>query len=61
MRHGKLTVRAWWRSLHGKREAAWFQWSDPVPFLAMCIRLMLRVVERGFQSIRKQLSGPFRS
>ena len=29
----QLTLRDWWRSLHGKREYAMLAWDDPVPFL----------------------------
>jgi D-aspartate ligase len=40
-RGGGLTLRAWWRSLTGVREAAWFAADDPVPFLMMCLRFLL--------------------
>src|SRR5207245_8858509 len=36
MRRSGLTLRAWWRSLKGRREIAWFNWRDPAPFLSMC-------------------------
>jgi D-aspartate ligase len=36
-----MTLRAWWRSLAGVREAAWFAADDPVPFLMMCLRFLL--------------------
>jgi predicted ATP-grasp superfamily ATP-dependent carboligase len=49
MRRGGLTVRAWWRSLKGSREIAWFQWDDPVPGLTMCVRLLFRAVGRGVE------------
>ena len=49
MRHGGLTVREWWKSLQGKREIAWFKWQDPVPFLTMCVRLLLFAVGRFFR------------
>ena len=45
MLRGRLTVGAWWRSLKGSpREIAWFTWDDPMPFLTMCVRLLLRAV-----------------
>jgi D-aspartate ligase len=50
MRHGGLTVRNWWKSLQGKREIAWFTWEDPVPFLAMCVRLLLFAIARAVRS-----------
>jgi predicted ATP-grasp superfamily ATP-dependent carboligase len=49
IRHGRLTVRAWWRSLRGRREIAWFDWRDPLPFLVMCVRLFLLTAERKFR------------
>jgi predicted ATP-grasp superfamily ATP-dependent carboligase len=45
-RQGGLTLREWRLSLKGTRELAWFSRDDPLPFLMMCIRLLLRVVER---------------
>jgi len=36
-----MTLRAWWRSLAGVREAAWFAADDPVPFLMMCLRFLV--------------------
>jgi D-aspartate ligase len=46
MRRNSLTVREWWSSLKGRKEVAWFSADDPVPFLTMCIRLLLRGVGR---------------
>jgi D-aspartate ligase len=43
---GGLTLREWRASVTGARELAWFSRDDPLPFLVMCIRLMLRGVER---------------
>jgi D-aspartate ligase len=40
-RAGELTLRAWWRSLTGVREAAWFAADDLVPFLMICLRFLL--------------------
>jgi predicted ATP-grasp superfamily ATP-dependent carboligase len=44
-REGGLTFREWWPSFKGKKELAWFCGDDPVPFLMMCMRLLLRVSE----------------
>jgi D-aspartate ligase len=43
---GKLTVHEWWLSLSGTRELSWFSCDDPLPFLMMYIRLLVRVVKR---------------
>ena len=45
-RKGRLTVHDWWLSLRGTRELSWFSRDDPLPFLMMYIRLLLRVVKR---------------
>jgi len=45
-RRGGLSFRDWRRSLTGTRELAWFCPDDPLPFVVMCIRLLLRVVAR---------------
>ncbi len=45
-RRGKLTFREWSRSLRGRRELAWFSSDDPLPFLMLCVRLLLRVGQR---------------
>lgn len=45
-RRGRLTLHDWWLSLNGERELAWISRDDPLPFLMMCIRLLLRVVKR---------------
>ena len=45
-RRGTLTVRQWWTSLHGKKELAWLSRDDPLPFLMMCVRLLLRLIEQ---------------
>jgi D-aspartate ligase len=44
LRRGGLTLRGWWNSLKGKKEIAWLSWDDPVPFPAMCVRLLIRAV-----------------
>jgi predicted ATP-grasp superfamily ATP-dependent carboligase len=48
-RQGGLTLHEWRLSLKGTRELAWFSRDDPLPFLMMCIRLLLRVVERALR------------
>jgi predicted ATP-grasp superfamily ATP-dependent carboligase len=45
-RRGGLTLHEWRLSLKGTRELAWFSRDDPLPFLMMCIRLLLRAVDR---------------
>ncbi len=46
LRRGALTFHDWRRSLKGTREWAWSCRDDPLPFLVMCIRLLLRVAEK---------------
>jgi predicted ATP-grasp superfamily ATP-dependent carboligase len=43
---GRLTLREWCSTLRGRREWAWFAWDDPLPFLAMVLRLVKRAVQR---------------
>jgi predicted ATP-grasp superfamily ATP-dependent carboligase len=31
-RNGELTLRDWWRSIHGRTRDAVFSWTDPAPF-----------------------------
>jgi D-aspartate ligase len=45
-RRGRLKLHDWRLSLNGERELAWFSRDDPLPFLMMCVRLLLRVVKR---------------
>jgi predicted ATP-grasp superfamily ATP-dependent carboligase len=45
-RRGGLTLGEWRLSFKGTRELAWLSRDDPLPFLIMCIRLLLRAVER---------------
>ena len=47
LRRGEMTIRSWLRSLSGRRELAWWRWDDPLPFLVMCARLLLRAGGRG--------------
>lgn len=46
-RQGELTFPEWWSSLNGKKEFAWFSRHDPVPVLMMCVRLLLRIINRA--------------
>ena len=59
-RRNSLTLREWWLSLGGRKESAWFSADDPVPFLAMCVRLLIRGVARliGKIQVRFCLIGP---
>jgi predicted ATP-grasp superfamily ATP-dependent carboligase len=45
-RRGGLTLHEWRASLKGTKELAWLRRDDPLPFLLMCIRLLLRVAVR---------------
>jgi D-aspartate ligase len=56
LRRRGLTVSEWWLSLKGSKETAWFSADDPVPFLVMCIRLLLRIVARLIDKSRARLS-----
>jgi predicted ATP-grasp superfamily ATP-dependent carboligase len=40
-RRGDITARSWIRSFRGVREAAWFALDDPLPFLALWLRLAI--------------------
>jgi D-aspartate ligase len=46
-KHGRLSLRAWLRSLRGVDEGAWFARDDPVPFLVLCARLIGKAVRRA--------------
>jgi predicted ATP-grasp superfamily ATP-dependent carboligase len=41
-----VTIRDLRSSIRGPGEFAWFSWRDPLPFLSMCIRLLLYVFSR---------------
>lgn len=49
---GDLTLSKWLRSFRGVREAAWFALDDPLPFLALWLRLF---VKRVPQRLRRRL------
>lgn len=49
-RAGDLSLRSWVSSLRGtRRELAWFARDDLAPFLLMCVRLLLRGVQRALR------------
>jgi predicted ATP-grasp superfamily ATP-dependent carboligase len=50
-REGTLRLGQWVRSFKGVEEAAWFNWKDPVPFLAMVGRLSRQLVLRLAKSL----------
>src|SRR4029453_6559454 len=43
---GWLVPSEWRRSLKGTRELAWWSRDDPLPFLMMSLRLLIRVLKR---------------
>jgi D-aspartate ligase len=55
LRRGGLTLRAWRQSLAGKRELAWWSWDDPLPFLVMATRLLLRAARRAVRTRSEQV------
>jgi predicted ATP-grasp superfamily ATP-dependent carboligase len=55
LRRNQLTLNEWWGSLGGRKETAWFSADDPVPFLAMCVRLLLRGFARLIGKARARL------
>jgi predicted ATP-grasp superfamily ATP-dependent carboligase len=59
-RRKHLTLNEWWLSLAGKKEGAWFSADDPVPFVTMCVRLLIRGSARfiGKTLARLRLSRP---
>jgi D-aspartate ligase len=57
LRRGGLSLREWRRSLTGVRELAWFSRDDPFPFVMMCVRLLLRVVERALRMKPTLIAG----
>jgi D-aspartate ligase len=49
-RAGDLSPRSWLSSLRGpRRELAWFARDDLAPFLLMCVRFLLRGVQRALR------------
>jgi D-aspartate ligase len=56
-RHSGLTIQTWRKSLGGTRELAWWSWDDPLPFLAMSTRLLLRVAARATRTRWEQVKA----
>ena len=40
MKEGSLSFWGWLKSFRGLREAKWFSWKDPMPFLKMLAQLL---------------------
>jgi D-aspartate ligase len=53
-RRGDLTLAGWLRSFGGVRETAWFALDDPLPFLALWLKLL---VKRGPARLRQWARG----
>ena len=53
LRSGDLTIRELRSSFLGSRQFAWFNWCDPLPFLAMSIRLLLRIVSLLVSAVQR--------
>jgi predicted ATP-grasp superfamily ATP-dependent carboligase len=45
-RAGDLTAAGWAASFRGVQERAWLAWSDPLPFFAMVVRMLLSLPAR---------------
>lgn len=43
---GQVSVAEWWRSLHGRKEFAWFSKDDLLPFLMMFVRLLAKAAQK---------------
>jgi len=41
---GTLRFKDWIKSFKGLEESAWFNWRDPLLFLAMCVKLPKKAV-----------------
>jgi D-aspartate ligase len=67
MRQGCLTPGKWWNSIKDAREFAWFSWRDPLPFAAMCARMVAdnsaKQFRREWDRLKRltRLSDPFHS
>jgi predicted ATP-grasp superfamily ATP-dependent carboligase len=63
MRRNALTFHAWRKSLTGreKTELAWFCVDDPLPFLTMCVRFVLRVLGRLMRKSARPVWVPSRN
>lgn len=51
-RRGDITLTEWVRSFRGVRETAWFAAEDPLPFLALWVRLLDWIPRRVLRSRR---------
>jgi D-aspartate ligase len=51
LRRRMLTIPELLSSLRGSRELAWFSWLDPLPFFAMCIRMLPKLVSHLKQTL----------
>jgi D-aspartate ligase len=51
LRRRMVTVRELLSSWHGSREFAWFSWHDPLPFCAMSIRMLPKLVSHLEQTL----------
>lgn len=56
-RRGDITVLSWLRSFRGVREAAWFALDDPLPFLALWLRLLIDWLPRRIIARRRRRTG----
>jgi predicted ATP-grasp superfamily ATP-dependent carboligase len=45
-RAGELGLGRWAGSFRGVQEAAWLAWRDPLPFVGMCVRMLLSLPRR---------------
>jgi D-aspartate ligase len=58
MREGSLRPPEWLRSFRGLREGAWLTRDDPLPFLAMALRMMLVGLRRLARPLSRSRPGP---
>ena len=60
LRRRGLTIQTWRQSLAQRRELAWWSWDDPLPFLMMGARLLLRVAGRAVRTSWDQVKSSVR-
>lgn len=53
-REGSLTLPEWLKSFHGVKETAWFDARDPVPFIIMVMRNLLKLFKSLFVKHRPE-------
>jgi hypothetical protein len=46
---GELSAYSWLRSFKGRKELAWFNWDDPLPFLMVWARFAIRGIGKIIQ------------